>query len=132
MEERLSFDTTFLIDVQKEFKAGREGRAQRFLGQHSKAIMLISAVTVGEFAQGFPSQDDPNLQTLLASLEILDIDFETGLLYAACARRLRESGRLIGGNDLWIGCSALRHQVPLVTRNPEHFRRIEGLQVLEY
>ena len=132
MEEKLSFDTTFLIDIQRELRGGRAGRARRFLERHSEGIMLISAVTVGEFAQGFADPDDSNLLSMLASVEILDIDRETGLLYAAHARRLREAGQLIGSNDLWIGCSALRHQTPLVTRNPEHFRRIEGLQVLEY
>lgn len=132
MEKRLSFDTTFLIDIQKELRGGERGRAHRFLERHSEAIMLISAVAVGEFAEGFVSPDDLNLQTLLASVEILDIDLETGLLYAANVRRLREAGRLIGSNDLWIGCSALRHNTPIVTRNSEHLRRIEGLQVLEY
>lgn len=68
----------------------------------------------------------------LTNETILDIDCETGLLYAAHARRLREAGQLIGGNDLWIGCSALRHQAPLVTRDAEHFRRMESLHVLEY
>ncbi|NWG12113.1 MAG: type II toxin-antitoxin system VapC family toxin [Acidobacteria bacterium] len=132
MEERLSFDTTFLIDIQKELKAPHKGRAHRFLEQHAKAIMLISAVAVGEYAQGFAAPEDPNLQILLASIDVLDIDLETSLLYAAHARRLREAGRPIGSNDLWIGCSALRHQVPLVTRNVDHLRRIEGLQVMEY
>ncbi len=99
-----------------------------FLEQHSRAIMLISAVAVGEFAQGFATQDDPNLQSLLASVDIMDVDLEASILYATHARRLREGGRLIGSNDLWIACSALRHQVPLVTRNAEHFGRIEGLR----
>ena len=132
MEKRLSFDTTFLIDIQKELRRGQIGRAHRFLERNSEAIMLVSAVTVGEFAQGFATPDDPNLQNMLASVEILDIDRKTGLLYAANARRLREADQLIGSNDIWIGCSALRHDTPLVTRNPEHLRRIEGLQVLEY
>jgi len=132
MEERLSFDTTFLIDIQREARSANKGRAHRFLERHSGAIMLLSAVAVGEFAEGFADPKDSNLQRILASAMLLEIDRQIGLLYAANARRLRKDGLLIGSNDIWIGCSALRHQAPLVTRNPEHFRRIEGLQVLEY
>jgi tRNA(fMet)-specific endonuclease VapC len=132
MEERLSFDTTFLIDIQKELGSAHQGRAHRFLERHSSAIMLVSAVAVGELAEGFAGPDDPNLQSLLAAVEIAEVDGQAALLYATNALRLRQAGRLIGTNDLWIGCAALRHSAPLVTRNPEHLRRIEGLQVMEY
>jgi tRNA(fMet)-specific endonuclease VapC len=39
---------------------------------------------------------------------------------------------LIGTNDLWIGCTARAANLPLVTRNTEHFSRIPGLQVVAY
>ena len=132
MAERLSFDTSFLIDIQKEKRSNRRGRAHGFLEDHSEAAMLVSAVAIGEFAEGFSAAHGTILRKMLAALEILEIDGETALLYGVNARRLRETGRLIGGNDLWIGCSALRHGVPLVTRDAEHFRRITGLRVLEY
>ena len=63
---------------------------------------------------------------------MLDVDAQVSLLYGQNARRLRESGQLIGSNDLWIGCTAIRHGVPLVTRNDQHFDRISGLTVLTY
>ena len=132
MAERLSFDTSFLIDIQKEMNMGRKGRAHGFLAQHSAAMMLVSAVAVGEFAEGFSTAYSAQLEKMLGALEILDIDRETALLYGMHARRLRQAGQLIGGNDLWIGCSALRHNVPLVTGNGEHFRRIRNLPVIEY
>jgi hypothetical protein len=56
----------------------------------------------------------------------------TPLLYAGIARDLRARGQLIGANDLWIGASSLRFQLPIVTANEEHFRRIDGLEVLGY
>ena len=132
MVERLSFDTSFLIDIQKEMNMGRKGRAHNFLSQHSAAMMLVSAVALGEFAEGFNAANSAQLEKMLDTLEILDIDRETALLYGMHARRLRQAGQLIGGNDLWIGCSALRHNIPLVTGNGEHFRRIRSLAVIEY
>jgi len=60
------------------------------------------------------------------------VDEQTGLLYAGVVRDLRSRGMLIGANDLWIGAASLRFRLPLVTANVEHFRRIDGLEVLGY
>ena len=132
MEERLSFDTTFLIDLQKEQREGQEGRAHSFLRKHSKAIIFLSSIALGEFAEGFASPDDPKLQRIAAALRILDIDREVSLVYAANTRKLRRAGCLIGSNDLWIGCCAVRNRMPLVTRNEGHLKRIKGLEIIEY
>ncbi len=132
MADRLSFDTSFLIDIQKERKLGGQGRAHDFLRHNQERIMLVSAIAVGEFSEGFRASNDPALIRILSAFEVLDVDTQVSLLYGENARRLRESGQLIGSNDLWIGCSSVRHGVPLVTRNDQHFNRISGLVVLTY
>lgn len=132
MGEQLSFDTTFLIDLQREKVAGKRGPAHRFLKQNAGAQMVLSSVALGEFAEGFERQDDAVLRMLMAAVHILEVDSETAWLYASNARRLRLSGRLIGSNDLWIGCCAVRRGVSLVSRNGGHFRRIQNLRVVEY
>lgn len=132
MDERLSFDTTFLIDLQKEQRAGQEGRAHFFLKNHSNAAIYLSSVALGEFAEGFASPEDPALLGIVTALRILDIDREVSLVYATNTRNLRMTGLLIGSNDLWIGCCAVRNRIPLVTRNAGHLKRIKGLEVIEY
>jgi predicted nucleic acid-binding protein len=94
--------------------------------------MLVCAIAVGEFAEGFSDPTDPSLQRMLACFEVTEIDMETSLIYAINARRLRQAGRLIGSNDLWIGCSAVRQGAPLVTRDARHLGRIENLRTIEY
>lgn len=94
--------------------------------------MVLSCIALGEFAEGFTDKDDPVFQQIIRAVEVLEIDADTSWLYGQTARRMRREGTLIGSNDLWIGCSALRHELPLVTRNGAHFRRIQGLQVMEY
>jgi tRNA(fMet)-specific endonuclease VapC len=88
-------------------------------------------VALGEFVEGVA---DPETTTrfLESVADILPLDREIALLYAGVARRLRREGRLIGGNDLWIACTALRHGDALVTRNTSEFARIEGLRVIGY
>ena len=59
MAGRLSFDTSFLIDIQKERKAGLQGRAHDFLRHNQEQIMLVSAIVLGEFAEGFDASGKP-------------------------------------------------------------------------
>lgn len=132
MVDLLSFDTTFLIDLQKERLANRKGGASQFLQRHQGSLMALSCVALGEFAEGFKDRNDPTFEQIVASVQILEVDLETSWLYGQSARRLRRAGKLVGSNDLWIGCCAVRYNTPLVTRDGAHFRRIEGLEVLEY
>ena len=89
-------------------------------------------MALGEVAEGFDDPQHPFLALLRRELVLLLVDDEVSLLYGALARRLRGEGRLIGSNDLWIGATSLRHQLPLVTADPSHLGRVEGLEVVEY
>lgn len=129
MELKLSFDTTFLIDLQRERGAGP---AHNFLEANRSAIFFWSAVSVGEFAEGFRSTADPLLRRYLEMATILDVTKDTALVYASLTRELRRSGKLIGSNDLWIASHALQHSLPLVTADPAHFSRVPRLRLLRY
>lgn len=48
------------------------------------------------------------------------------------ATHLRDNGNLIGANDLWIAATGLAYEMPVVTRNVEHFKRVPGLEVESY
>jgi tRNA(fMet)-specific endonuclease VapC len=53
---RLSFDTTFLIDLQRErARSDSNGPAHRFLKRSADAELYLSNVALGEFAEGFNS-----------------------------------------------------------------------------
>ena len=47
------FDTTFLIDYEREIKRNRLGPVHSFLTQHANAPLYVSTISVGEFAEGF-------------------------------------------------------------------------------
>jgi predicted nucleic acid-binding protein len=133
MAEALIFDTTFVIDLQRERRGGEgSGRAQQFLRAHSEATLRLPATALGEFAEGFADPADPVLQTTAEHFDLLPVDAETAYCYGRLTRALRAAGRLIGSNDLWIAAAALRHDGPLVTRNADDFRRVPGLRVLTY
>lgn len=133
MALRLSFDTSFLIDLQRE-RSRREtdGPAHRFLGRSPDSQLFLSAVALAELAEGFVSSEHPIVRAVREQHTLLAIDEETALIYAGVVRDLRSRGRLIGTNDLWIGASSLRFRLPIVTADVEHFRRIDGLEVMGY
>lgn len=132
MAGRVAFDTTFLIDLQRERRAGGDGPAHQFLESDPERELLLSVAALGEFTEGFDDMDHPVLRTVRELHVVLPIDEDTALMYGRITRKLREQGRLIGTNDLWIAATSVRHELPLVTANVAEFRRVEGLEILPY
>lgn len=130
--EALIFDTTFLVDFQRERNASSDGPAHEFLRENADAYALIPAIVYGEFAEGFENLDSPEFLSLVESFELLPVTREIASSYAGITRKLRRSGRLIGANDLWIAATAIREDRPLVTRKLDHFARVPGIQLRSY
>lgn len=126
------FDTTFLIDFEREVKRAQPGRAHSFLVQNPRAPLHVSIVTLGEFAEGFSPTQPPDFEASVALYTVLDLDRDVIWRAGQIARDLRSSGAPIGGNDVWIAATALQNGLPLVTRNAQHFQRISGLTTILY
>lgn len=133
MALRLSVDTTFLIDLQRERSAGNDGgAAHRFLKRSPEAELFLSTIALGEFAEGFEQADHPVVAAIREAHHLIPVDYQTAFVYARVVRELRRRGELIGANDLWIGCASLRLGIPIVTANTTDFRRIDGLGIVQY
>ncbi|MEX1037770.1 MAG: type II toxin-antitoxin system VapC family toxin [Acidimicrobiia bacterium] len=104
----------------------------RALAKLDDAELCLSVVALGEFSEGFEDQNHPIVDAVRKRHRILDTDEETARIYGRLARELRASGALIGANDLWIGCSAVRHAVPILTADSDHFSQIPGLDVIDH
>ena len=131
--DRIALDTTFLIDLQNERRGrGQVRGARELLESHPQAQLLLPAVALGEYLEGFSDPSSPEARALVDPLRILEITEAVAHTYAVTVRHLRSVGLLIGTNDLWIGCTAKAANIPLATRNGAHFSRIPGLQVIAY
>ncbi len=127
----IAVDTTFLID----WSGGRgwAGLAVReFLSHHQEDHFVLSVTALGEFAAGFADHQHHTLVTVRRSFKLLPSDEAVAMTYREVFRFLKGAGQLIGANDLWIACHALRHGLPCLTRNTEEFKRVPGLTVLGY
>jgi predicted nucleic acid-binding protein len=129
--ESLIFDTSFLIDFQKERNRG-PGAAHAFLERNGEAYAYLPMTAYGEYAEGFESRSDPAFLSVVESFEIIPVTREVADSYASIARKLRRDGLLIGANDMWIAATAVQRDWPLVTRNLDHFARIPGIRLQSY
>ena len=123
-------DTCFLIDLQRELRREAEGKATMFLGQHLNEVFAISTVSVAEFLEGFPDEDEG--ERFLLPFQWLELDGRRAREASRIRRALRQTGRLIGDFDILIAATALSEGIPLVTDNTDHFGRIEGLKMEIY
>lgn len=93
----------------------------------------ISTISVGELFSGFKagSREEKNKEELEFFLDsprvrVHDIDVETADFYAAVLNQLKNAGKPIPTNDIWIAASALQHGYKLFTQD-KHFDSIQGL-----
>lgn len=91
----------------------------------------LSVVALGELFYGAEksSKRDVNLARLegfAAENPVLGCGLETARIFGRLKCHLRERGRPIPVNDLWIAATALEHGLTVVTRD-EHFSEVQGL-----
>lgn len=105
------------------------------------ATSFISAVTLAELSVGPLVANSAEermarqlvLQTAEAYFDPLPFDAESARAFGRVAAALRGSGskRRARAFDALIAAAALRHELPVYTKNPDDFAGIEGLFVRE-
>lgn len=118
------------------YSDAKRGNAEAMAIVRSADVLAIPVVVVGELLAGFglgrrEHRNRAELSAFLRSprVRVLDFTVATADRYAAVLRRLRDLGRPIPTNDLWIAASALEHGMSLFTRDA-HFDDIIGLRVV--
>ena len=120
------FDTTFFIDLEHELIARRPGPAAAFLAAHRSHAKCVTTVTLGEYAIGEASA--VALRRFFRGFRPLPLGRVDAIYAGHLQARLPVE---LGENHLWIAGLALRHGLPLVTRD-RMFSRVPGLRVLSY
>lgn len=125
-------DTVFLIDLWRESRA--PGRATLFARAHVDLQVGICWVVAAEFLGGAlaAGQDAAMAESFLSRYAIVHSGPAIVRTYARLYAELRSRSNLIGPNDLWIAAAATSLDLPLLTRNANEFRRVQGLRVVEY
>jgi tRNA(fMet)-specific endonuclease VapC len=106
-----------------------ESSVQRHFSRDPR--LFLPTIVVGELWYGAlrSARKDENLRRvtdMASSVAVLSCDVETARHYGEVKDRLRQKGRPIPENDLWIAAVALQYNLILVSRDA-HFDEIEGL-----
>lgn len=116
-------DTSVLISAE----SGRTLRTQLL-----PAVAVGSVITLAELNAGVLVARDSatrarRLRTLTdySALEVLDADAAAARVWAQMRTYLREVGRRMKINDLWIAAIAVAHQLPIVTQDDD-FSALDG------
>jgi tRNA(fMet)-specific endonuclease VapC len=91
----------------------------------------IPVIVLGEFRYGIAGsrhrgEYETWLDAHLPHFDILPVNDETAIAYAALRVALKRSGRPIPANDAWIAALALQHRLPLLSRDG-HFDVVPNL-----
>ncbi len=132
MGRALILESTFLIDLERAHHRGAPGPAVAFLEANHDARLYLPFVVAGEIASGISMRDRARWEAFLAPFYVLPPTPEVSWQFGRAYRHLHDNGNLIGSNDLWIAATGLAYEMPVVTRNVEHFRRVPGLEVESY
>lgn len=71
-------------------------------------------------------------EKLINSLEVLPFDYKSAVKASDIGTKLAKKGEMIGIKDLFIGAIALTNGCKLVTRNVKHFKKIDGVEIIEW
>jgi tRNA(fMet)-specific endonuclease VapC len=126
--------TAIMLDT-NAYVAFKQGQPEAVEIVQRAARLALGSTVLGELLAGFAvgsreAKNRAELQQFLASdrVHTLTIDEETAAYYATIYRNLRQKGRPIPTNDMWIAASALQHGYALFSYD-EHFQAVDGLLV---
>lgn len=97
---------------------------------------FISEITLAELKYGAffsqqPEKHTKEIELLLDFVGVIPITSAIDM-YAQEKARLRKAGMLIDDFDLLIGCTAIAHDLILVTNNTQHFSRLQGIRLEDW
>lgn len=98
--------------------------------------LALPVVVIGEYRYGIAQSRHRAryrrwLDGLVADCRVLDVDEQTTHHYAAISVELRQAGKPIPTNDLWIAALCRQHGLPLLSRD-RHFDAVSGVQRLDW
>ena len=124
MSERGVLDTSVFIAAE----TGRSLHEELLPDESAISVITLAELQAGVLAARDTQTRARRLATLdaLSDIEVLDVDAGSALVWAQMRVELAEAGRRVNVNDLWIGASAVRHGLPVVTQDDD-FSAVEGI-----
>lgn len=93
--------------------------------------IFISAVSIYELYMGATTKEKENDIILLTEdLEVLSFTDSVSIKAADIYHELRRSNKMIEFRDIFIAATCLVYELPILTLNKKHFKRVKGLDII--
>jgi len=130
---RVCLDTDVLIDYMKK----PSDAVKRIMKGVLERKVSVCTTSVNTFEIWLGAHLAPKQMRLieetkgfLDQLEVVNFDYETSVEAGRAMASLRKSGQVVEIRDLFVGCACKVNDMPLITRNLKHYKRIHGLKIL--
>jgi tRNA(fMet)-specific endonuclease VapC len=126
MNGRFLVDTNIVI----AFLEGDASVQQNFA---EAEVIYVPSIVIGELYYGAyrsarVEANSTRIDELVSRYSVLACDAVTAVVYGQIKNFLRQKGRPIPENDIWIAAVAQQYQLTLVSRD-EHFSEVDGLSL---
>ena len=96
----------------------------------------LPAIVIGEYRFGLLCSKkrqrlESYFQQLVSKCTVLQVDQHTAEIYAQIRFELKQKGRPLPDNDIWIAALARQHNLSLVTRD-SHFDVVDGIRRMSW
>ncbi len=120
-------DSSVLVDLDRG--KGVEKLQKLPEGKHSISSAAYMELSTGKYLNNAP---DSKFDRIGQNLEVIPIGEEVADKAGEIMADLIESGQRIEINDIYIAATALKYNEKILTANAEHFKRIEGVEVIDW
>jgi tRNA(fMet)-specific endonuclease VapC len=102
--------------------------------------VFISVITVSELLMGVQRADTEArklkrsafVEAIIKEIPIIDFTPGVSRIHAEIYGSLAQRGQLLGAHDLIIAATAITHGHALLTANQNEFKKVPGLNVLDF
>lgn len=127
-------DTSFIIDL---LRGDEDAEALLDIIEKEALPQKVSAITVLELYEGVaragtPERKRKEIIDVLESKHVVTADHEVMRRAGKLSGQLITEGRQIEREDCIIAATGLLRDEAVVTRNTDHFERVDGLDVRSY
>lgn len=122
--DRVALDTSVAIDV----LAGKaDARLLSSVREHLLPAPVVGELRYGALNSRKAAENLAKVEALVTRCVVLNVTAETAKVYAELRLALKQKGKPIPENDLWIAALCVEHQVALAALDA-HFDAIDDLR----
>lgn len=121
-------DTSILIDFYRK-KDKRESAFFQLTNRYK--LFAVSIVTEYEILVGSKPDQQEFWEGFFDKVTILPFSKPVSDSAVSITKQLRAANKLIEVPDIFIGATALAHNLPIATLNLKHFGRIQDLEIVQ-